>query len=154
MFPSMLNFSVLFFPPVVNEILLFLVYLIIKTRIAWNAGRQASLQRLLASMAIRGAWQQQDSDSTTQGPQQGGHLWAGRARAQPGQARGLLQTTGSRGAVSSVRHGHGQTQENMGTKERPSLSQTHLLLPENRMDGSSHITFYSICAAWALLSTN
>lgn len=49
---------------------------------------------------LRGARVHQDTNSacsTTEGPQQGGHLWAGRARPQPGQAKGLLHTRGARG---------------------------------------------------------
>lgn len=110
-------------------------------------------------MATGGARLHQDSDSapassTTQCPRQGGHLGAGRAAAQPGQAKGMLHCGGDPGDVSTVTHGHEQNQGNAGTKEIPSLAQIQFLLPEIGMDGSSHITFYSICAAWALISTN
>lgn len=57
-------------------------------------------QASLPSTAIRGARVHQDTNSacsTTEGPQQGGHLWAGRVRPQPGQAKGLLHTRGALG---------------------------------------------------------
>lgn len=85
---------------------------------------------------------QRQRSSTAQGPQQRGTSGQG----GPGQPQQLLHSSGGCGDVSTTRHGHGQTQRNTGTKERPSLSQIHLLLPDAGMDGISHITFYSICA--------
>lgn len=69
----------------------------------------------------------------------------GQTTARAGQ--GAAPHQGGPGDVSTVRHGHGQIQGNAGTKQRPSVSQSQLFLPEIGMDGSSHITFYSICAA-------
>lgn len=51
--------------------------------------------------------------STAQGPQQG----ATSGQGGPGQPKQLLHSSGGCGDVSTIRHGHGQTQRNTGTKE-------------------------------------
>lgn len=134
-------------------------YLIIKTRLAWNAGSPASLQRLLPSMATGGARLYQDSDSApgssaTQGPSKEGTSGQGGPDHSQGRPRGCSTAVAALGvsalsdmAVSKPRQIQAQRKDHRYHKFSFSFLKLEWMV-------AATITFYSICAAWALISTN